>query len=101
MSLKTTKFDAAEYLDGEEAIAAYLNDALESDQPEELIHALGTVARAKGMTEIARAAGVGRASLYKSLGEGAHPEFETVMKVIRSLGLKLKVAACKGIFAAD
>lgn len=91
MSLKTTKFDAADYLTDIKSVAAYLNDALENGSPEELITALGTVARAKGMSQIARDAGLGRESLYKALNGTSRPEFATVSKVITSLGLKVAV----------
>lgn len=92
MTIKTTRFDAAEYLDSPEAIAAYLNDAIAQGNAEELVAALGTVARAKGMSQIARDAGLGRESLYKALGGSASPGFATVNKVIASLGLKIAVA---------
>lgn len=92
MSLKTIPFDAAEYLTDAKAIAAYLNDALENGSPEELIAALGTVARAKGMSQVARDAGLGRESLYKALNGSTSPAFVTVSKVMASLGLKVAVA---------
>ena len=95
MTLKTTKFDAADYLDSPEAIAAYLNDAMDSGDTAELIAALGTVARAKGMSQVARDAGLGRESLYKALGGSAKPEFATVSKVMASLGLKVTVLPVK------
>lgn len=91
MSLKTTKFDAADYLTDTQSIAAYLNDALENGSPEELVAALGTVARAKGMSQIARDAGLGRESLYKALSGNSNPEFATISKVMASLGLKVSV----------
>jgi probable addiction module antidote protein len=91
MSLKTTKFDAADYLTDIQSIAAYLNDALQNGSPEELVTALGTVARAKGMSQIARDAGLGRESLYKALSGTTSPEFATVSKVIASLGLRVAV----------
>ena len=91
MALKTTRFDAAEYLDSPEAVAAYLNDAIEHGNAEELVAALGTVARARGMSLIARETGLGRESLYKALIGSANPGFATVNKVIASLGLKIAV----------
>ena len=92
MSLKTTPFDAAEYLTDAKSIAAYLNDALEDGSPEELIAALGTVARAKGMSQVARDAGLGRESLYKALNGSSSPAFVTVSKVMASLGLRVAIA---------
>ncbi len=84
-------FDAANYLDSPKAIAGYLSAALEEDDPDALIDALGTVARARGMSEIAEASGLGRESLYKALRAEAHPRFETVQRVIAALGLRLSV----------
>lgn len=91
MALKTTPFDAAEYLTSPEAIAAYLNDAIENGDADELIAALGTVARAKGMSVIARDTGLGRESLYKALGGSSKPEFATINRVIAALGLRMAV----------
>lgn len=91
MALKTTPFDAAEYLTSPEAIAAYLNDAIENGDADELIAALGTVARAKGMSAIARDTGLGRESLYKALGGSSKPEFATINRVIAALGLRIAV----------
>ena len=91
MTLKTTPFDAAEYLTTPEAIAAYLNDAIASGNADELIAALGTVARVKGMSAIARDTGLGRESLYKALSRSSNPAFATVSRVIASLGLRMAV----------
>lgn len=91
MTIKTTPFDAAEFLSTPEAIAAYLNDAIANGDADELVAALGTVARAKGMSEIARNTGLGRESLYKSLRGSASPAFATVNRVIASLGLRVAV----------
>ena len=91
MPLKTTPFDAAAYLETDEDIRIFLQDAAEDGNAEVFLHALNTVARAKGMTEIARKAGLTRASLYKALAEGANPRFETINKVTRALGCKLAV----------
>lgn len=91
MPIKTTAFDAADHLNSPEAIAAYLNDAIASGKPDELVAALGTVARAKGMPEVARSTGLGRESLYKALGGGARPEFATVNRVLRAFGLQVAV----------
>ena len=86
--LKLVAFDAARYLDDDEAIAEYMTAVLETNDPDLLLMALGDVARAKGMAQIAKAAGLGRESLYKALAPGAKPRFETVMKVARALGVK-------------
>ncbi len=85
------KFDVAEYLDDGEAIAEYLTAALEDDDPNFIITALGDIARAQGMKDIAEKTGLGRESLYKSLSEGASPRFETVQRVFSALGMKLAV----------
>lgn len=87
-----TPFDAAEYLDSEEAIAAYLNDAFESKNDDVMIAALRDVAKARGMTRVAADAGVQRESLYKSLADGAKPRFDTVLKLVGALGVKLVIA---------
>lgn len=88
---KTHPWDVTRYLDSDEAMAAYLDAALEEDDPALLAAALGDIARAKGMTLIARETGLGRESLYKALSAEGNPEFGTVQKVVRSLGLKLHV----------
>jgi probable addiction module antidote protein len=90
---KTLPWDAARYLETKEDIADYLEAVLEIGDPALLAHALGDVARSKGMARIAKASGLGRESLYKALSATGNPEFATVLKVIRALGLKLKVAA--------
>ena len=91
MTLKTRPFDAAEYLDSAEAQQAFLADAFETGDTAHIQRALGTVARARGMTAIAREAGIGRESLYKSFSGDGNPEFNTVVKVLHALGLKLTV----------
>lgn len=93
MTIKTRRWDAAETLETKEDIAAYLDAVLEDGDPELLKAALGDIARAKGMTEIAKAAGLGRANLYKALSPEGNPEFATVAKVLRALGLRLTIAA--------
>ena len=89
---KTRKWDAAEHLETEEDMAAYLEATLEEGDPALFTAALGDIARAKGMTEISRLTGLGRESLYKALSPDGNPEFATVLKVVRSLGLKLHAA---------
>lgn len=92
MTVKTKPFDIAEHLTDTEDIREFLQEALDTGDEAEFIHALSIAARAKGMTEVAKAAGVTRASLYKSLSEGGNPNFVTVSKVTKALGCKLKVA---------
>ncbi|WP_426441651.1 addiction module antidote protein [Bradyrhizobium genosp. P] len=87
--VKISKFDAADYLKDPVSIAAYLTEALETDDPAYICTALDTVARAKGIADIAKATGLSRESLYKTFKETARPEFETVRKVMNSLGVKL------------
>lgn len=86
--LKLVAFDAARYLDDDVAIAQYMTAVLETNDSDLLLLALSDVARAKGMAQVAKDAGLGRESLYKALAPGAKPRFETVMKVARALGIK-------------
>ncbi len=86
---KLVPFDAAKYLTDDDAVAEYMNAVLESEDAELLLLALGDVARARGMAQVAKAAGLGRESLYKSLTPGAKPRFDTVLKVARALGVRL------------
>jgi probable addiction module antidote protein len=87
--IHTRPWDAAEHLDTEEDMAAYLEAALEDGDPALVAAALGDIARAKGMTHIARETGLGRESLYKALSPEGNPELATVLKVIQALGLRL------------
>jgi len=89
---KTTPWDSTDYLKTDEDIANYLEAVFEDGDPALVAAALGDVARARGMAQIAQAAGLGRESLYKALSPDGNPEFATVLKVVRALGLKLKVA---------
>jgi probable addiction module antidote protein len=89
---KTIPWDSADYLKTDQDIAYYLEAVFEDGDPALISHALGVIARAKGMTKIAEASGLGRESLYKALSADGNPEFATVLKVIHALGLKLKVA---------
>ncbi len=91
--IKTRPFDPAEFLETDEAIAEYLTAALETDDAAFVADALGVVARAKGMAAIAETAGLGRESLYKALSENGNPEFATVLKVVKALGLHLVARA--------
>ena len=90
-TIKTYPWDAAEHLETQEDIAAYIEAALEEGDPSLVVAALGDIARSKGMTHIARETGLGRESLYKALSIEGNPEFATVLKVIQSLGLRLQV----------
>lgn len=91
MPLKISEFDASAYLDTEEVIAEYLTAALEDENPDVFLAAVANVAKARGMTEVAQRAGLGRESLYKALAPGAKPRYDTVLKVLHSLGVKLAV----------
>jgi probable addiction module antidote protein len=84
-----TRFDVADYLDDEEMIAEYLNVVLEENNPELLLKAIKDIARARGMNQLAKDAGCGRESLYKSLADGAKPRYDTVLKIINALGIQL------------
>jgi probable addiction module antidote protein len=86
-------FDAADYLDDEETIAAYVSAALEDPNPEVLLSAVRDVARARGMTQLAKDAGLGRESLYKTLSPGAKPRYDTVLKLLGALGVRLTAQA--------
>jgi probable addiction module antidote protein len=92
---KTTykQFDAAEYLDNDTVIAEYLSAAAEDPNPDVFVAALGNVAKARGMAQIAKDAGLGRESLYKTLSAGGHPRFETINSVLHALGVKFAVVA--------
>ncbi|MBU1668851.1 putative addiction module antidote protein [bacterium] len=86
-------FDPAKYLDSKEVIAEYLSQILEDGDMDELLSAIGDIAKAKGMTQIAKETGLGRESLYKTFHAGAKPKFDTIVKVLNSLGIKLQVTA--------
>ena len=85
------KFDAADYLDSEETIAEFLTAALEDENPEVFLAAIAAVAKARGISAIASSAGLGRESLYKALAPGAKPRYDTIIKVLHGLGVKLSV----------
>ena len=93
---RTKRYDSVEYLKTSEDMAAYLEAALDDDDPRLIVHALGNIARARGMSQIAREAGLGRESLYKALSPDGNPEFATVLKVVRALGIKLHAEAAHG-----
>ena len=89
MALKTKPFDSVQYLDDNEAIAAYLSAMLEEGDASVLAAALGNIARARGMAQIAQDSGIGREALYKALRPGAQPRFETISRVCSALGVRL------------
>ena len=82
-------FDAADYLDNDVVIAEYLNAALEDTNPNVFLQAIADVAKARGMTQLAKDSGLGRESLYKALAPGAKPRYDTVIKLVRALGVEL------------
>jgi probable addiction module antidote protein len=91
--IETHPWDAAEHLETDEDMAAYLDAALEAGDPALVVAALGDIARARGMSQIARDAGLGRESLYKALSPNGNPEFATFLRVVRALGLELHAEA--------
>ena len=90
--MKTLKFEIADYLDNNEMIAEYLNTVLEDGNYEDVIIAIGHIAKAIGMTKIAEQTGLSRPSLYKALSEGAKPQFETILKVLRAIGGQIQIS---------
>ena len=93
MSNNLETFDVAKYFDSKEVIAEYLSQILEDGDMDELLSAIGDIARAKGMTQIAKDTGLGRESLYKTFHKGAKPKFDTILKVLNSFGIKLQAVA--------
>lgn len=94
--LETTPWDICDYLESEEDIAIYLNEIIKLDDPRLLQVALGDVARARGMTAVAKEVGASRESLYRSLSEDGNPLFMTVSRVLRAFGLGLRVVPLEG-----
>ena len=92
-TVKTYDWDIAEHLDSEEAIQAYLDACLEENDPKLLAAALGDIAKARGMAQVARDAGMGRESLYKALSPEGNPELGTILNILKALGLRLHVGA--------
>ncbi|MCL1824363.1 MAG: putative addiction module antidote protein [Betaproteobacteria bacterium] len=86
-------FDVTEHLEDDQAIAEYLSIVMEENDPAALAEALGDIARARGMTEIAKASGLAREALYKALRQSSQPRFDTISRVCDALGLKLTVSA--------
>jgi len=91
--LEVTNFDITQYLDNKEIIAEYLSQVLEDGDTEELLIALGNIAKAKGMTQLANDTGLGRESLYKTFNPKSKPRFDTIMKIMDSFGVKMKISA--------
>lgn len=90
--MKTQRFDIVKYLDSDEAIAIYLNEIAETGDSNDFIIALGDVARAKGIAEIAQKSGLARESIYKALTDGAKPRFDTIIRIMQALNLKPQYA---------
>ena len=89
--MEISKFDISDYLDSKEMIAEYLNTVLAEGDDADIINAIGHIAKAIGMTKIAEETGLSRTSLYKSLSEGAKPQFSTIMKVLKAIGGQIQV----------
>ena len=89
---RTSPYDSADVLDSKAAINAYLKEALATDDPAFIAKAMGVIARARGMSRVAKKAGLSRESLYKALSTDGNPEFGTVIRVMQALGLKLSIA---------
>ncbi len=89
--VKVSKFDAVDYLDSEEMMAEYLTAAMEDENPDVFLAALSDVAKARGISQLAKDTGLGRESLYKSLAPGAKPRFDTIMKITKALGVPLVI----------
>lgn len=85
-------FDVSSYLDSDEAIAEYLSSVLEDGDNDEIIRAIGHIAKAKGMSQIAKDTGLGRESLYKTFAPGSKPRFDTIAKIVQSLGFHLQIS---------
>ncbi len=90
--METTKFEIADYLDSNEMIAEYLNTVLEEGNNDEIVTAIGHIAKAIGMTKIAEETGLSRPSLYKALAKGSKPQFSTILKVLKAVGGQIRVS---------
>lgn len=90
--METSKFEIADYLDSKEMIAEYLNSVLEEGNSNDVINAIGHIAKSIGMTKIAEETGLSRPSLYKALSDGAKPQFATIMKVLKAIGGQIQVS---------
>jgi probable addiction module antidote protein len=91
MRIKVKEFDPSAYLDDDEAIAEYLSAVLEDENPDVFLSAIGNVAKSRGMSAIAESTGLGREGPYKAFAPGAKPRYDTVLKVLQSFGVRLKV----------
>lgn len=89
--METSKFDIADYLDSNEMIDEYLNTVLAEGDDSDVILAIGHIAKSIGMSKITQETGLSRPSLYKALSEGAKPQFETIMKVLRAIGGQIQI----------
>jgi probable addiction module antidote protein len=95
MDKKSKPFHLDEYLDTDEDIAEYITEAMATGDVDTITRAIGVAAKARGMTEIAKQTGLSRESLYKSLSGGRHPQFDTIMRVVKALGLRMSASALK------
>ncbi|GHE70007.1 transcriptional regulator [Camelimonas fluminis] len=93
MAIETVPFDAAEFLDTEEEQVRFLADAMEEGDAAYIAHAIGIVARARGMSKIAEDAGLSRESLYRALSQKGDPRLSTLLGVVKAMGMKLSIAA--------
>lgn len=93
MGLETKSWDAAEVLNTPADIAAYLDAYLEDGTPEELLRAVNTIARSRGMSELARQTGISREALYRAFSESGNPTLDTLLRVMKALGVRLAIAA--------
>ena len=96
MATKVTPFDISEYLENEDMIAEYLSAIVEENDPALLLSAIGDIAKARGMSKIAEKAGLGRESLYKALHSDSKPRFDTILKVLEALGVRIRFNAKPG-----
>lgn len=92
MTVKTTRFDMADYLDSEEAIQEYFRQVMDDGDPDEIVRALEHIAKVHGMTQLAKNTGLGMENLYQTFAEGSKPRFDIIMRITQALGLKLSVA---------
>ena len=95
--MKTSKFDIADYIDSPEMITEYLNVVLAEGNESDFIVALGNIAKSKGMSKIANETGLSRPSLYKALSDGSKPQFETIIKVLHSIGYRMQIHPNNGV----
>ena len=92
-NIELTTFDIAEYLDNKEVVAEYLSQILADGDTDELLEALGNIAKARGISQIANETGLGRESLYKTFHKGTKPKFDTIIKILQSFGVKIQISA--------